>query len=470
TNITVANITGTFPGFLDGGNTTVYTLQRTFTAEAGVTYEITVIAATPGDQDPSNDTLKQLVTIQNKPTHIDATARICGGSAILRVNNAVNGANYFWYDSPTSTTPIARGSNTNTTKLNSGNTYYVSSGARAKTGLTSKDLFPNGGGYLTSNSTNYLNYTSTVPLILESARLYIRYPGKINFYAADLVNNFFTFLSQVTIDVYATSADPQPGAQGTNFDNADTGAIYQLNLPLPAGSHLILAIPQGDANIFRHNNIPETNNTYPITVPELISITGNGANPQNSFYYYLYDMKVKTADCVSDRFLAAASVAPTPTITQVGDTLISSIPIGNQWFSGVGGTSLIGGATAQKFRPSGSGYYSVAITDNLGCRRTSSDFTYLATATNPTPANSDWIVGPNPSNGSFRIQWNTNERAALTIQLVDISGKIVQETNFKDFTGRLNLPYKINNPTNGSYWLQLQHGKTRFKKLIQVHN
>jgi len=67
--------------------------------------------------------------------------------------------------------------------------------------------------------------------------------------------------------------------------------------------------------IFRNNGI--TGNPYPYSIPNVFSITGNSAinntNPADTnfykqFYYFLYDVKVNTNGCVSDRIPVVATI------------------------------------------------------------------------------------------------------------------------------------------------------------------
>jgi len=45
--------------------------------------------------------------------------------SILKVNNPEAGANYFWYSSATSNTPLAAGPTFNTNTIPANKTYYV---------------------------------------------------------------------------------------------------------------------------------------------------------------------------------------------------------------------------------------------------------------------------------------------------------------------------------------------------------
>jgi hypothetical protein len=318
-----------------------------------------------------------------------------------------------------------------------------------------------------------MKYSAALPVILETAKLYTKTSGKIDFIIADIISQTgtgFTYsaISTTTIDVYATSPTQAAGTQNV-FDPADNGANFQLNLFLPAGDHVIIVKPQGNANLFRNSNV--TSNPYPFSLGNLISFTGNGAvepndpNYYQKFYYYLYDMKVRTPDCVSERATIVAPVAPTPTVTMVGDSLMSSISTGNQWYRD--GLS-IAGAVGQKYKPVQSGSYSVRVLDAYGCQRSSSGYTFVASAVNPVDnASIELTVSPNPNNGSFALKFKAARRADLNIEISNALGQTVQRKSYPAFSGQFSEQVELGKLGAGVYVLKLQHGdKTYYSKIV----
>lgn len=313
----VAAFNETYPGKIPPGFLVTYAFQNTFVANAGSTYNVKAYLTSPNDQNNLNDTLSSSVVIATKPPAPTATASVSSDTLILKVTNPNPGANYFWYNSSTGDSSIAASADTtfiiNSTAPNS--TLYVGSGAEGNIGIKSKNNFPNGGGYQ-AFAGNLLTYTAHVPVNLTSARLFTGHSGKVTIMVTDtvLVNGNVEYylppLNSVTIDVYATTPTPADGSVAIN-NPADTGAVFYINLPLPAGNHVILDTTVdasvdksaiGNATIFRNNNV--TGKPYPFTLPNLFSITGNNVTTQGNFqnyYYYLYNMKIQTSDCISDR-------------------------------------------------------------------------------------------------------------------------------------------------------------------------
>jgi hypothetical protein len=318
----VATLKETYPGKIPPGFLVTYAFQNTFVADPGITYTIKAFVTSPNDQNNLNDTLSSSVAIAAKPVTPSGTANVRGDTLILKVNSPDPGTNYFWYTSPTGDSAMAASADTSflITPPAPNTNLYLGSGAAGNIGVKSKNNYQSGsgGGYQTPGG-NFLLYTAEVPVILKSARLFIGNPGKVEILVIDTFNTqsngsyYYNVLYDQVIDVYQTSPTPKIGSVAGN-NPADTGAIFYINIPLPAGKHVIwdstinAAVDKSaiaTASIFRNNNI--TGNPYPFTIPNVISITGNSASsPTNptqfqNYYYYLYNMKIQTTDCISSR-------------------------------------------------------------------------------------------------------------------------------------------------------------------------
>jgi hypothetical protein len=473
----VATLNAVFPGTLSAGSLANYTFQTPFTSVAGATYTITAYATASGDQSKGNDTINNTIVIAAPPAPA-GIARICGPSATLQATNPAPGVNYFWFDSPTATTPITNGTPAQTATIPASKIYYLSSGARGSAGIVSKNNFPSAGDYQATGG-NYMKYSAKVPVTLESVRLFTRYPGTVTIIAADITNvngtsYSYTTLASQTVNVHATNPNPTPGTvAATAADLADTGAVFYVNLSLPAGDHAIIVLISNGATVFRNNNI--TGNPYPFTVPGVFSITGNSAtsatdaNFFQNFYYYLYDMKVKTLDCVSDRVAIIASESTTvltPVITQAGDSLISSIATGNQWYlNGV----AIPGAINKTYKPVQSGLYNVLVADGAGCNFASNSINSTVTATvDVNGAEIGLTVAPNPSNGLFNLLFDVKTKNNLKIEVLNGMGQRVYSKIYPGFVGRFSSQLNISNLAAGVYILNIQHNNKWYIKKVLV--
>ncbi|HEX6333979.1 MAG TPA: T9SS type A sorting domain-containing protein, partial [Flavisolibacter sp.] len=395
--------------------------------------------------------------------------RICGSNAILLVENPVT-SNYFWY-TDLNGDPIGVGIGLNTTNIPANNTYFVTTGARSSAGLPTKAAFPNGGGYL-SNTNHFMKYTSSTPLYLETVKLYSKFGGKVELIVADITSETgttFTYntLSSTVIDVVTSSPNPGPGDQ-PGYDAADTGAIFHVNLFLPSGSHALIVKTQGSTNLFRNNNL--TGNPYPMSKPGLISFTSNNAvsegGTSQDYYYFLYDMRIRTSECMSNQGTIVATVAPTPSISQSGSSLVSSISTGNQWYLN---GNAIAGAAGSTFNPTQGGAYTVTVTDNFGCQRTSAAFSWWPTSTgvvNDPEFNLN--VFPNPNPGAFVVRFKASKRENVTLELLNVQGQTVQVKSFQNVLGDFSEQMEMKNAAAGVYMLRIQYGASVFFRKIVI--
>jgi hypothetical protein len=115
---------------------------------------------------------------------------------------------------------------------------------------------------------------------------------------------------------------------------------------------------------------------------------------------------------------------PIPTITQNGNTLISSSPSGNQWYSIPGG--LIPGATGNTYEPGQNGTFYLVVTDTVtGCvSEPSFDYIFLF---NGLADSGGMPIGlsPNPANSLITVNLGFVPVGEMLVQVADLSGKIV---------------------------------------------
>ena len=474
-NTVIATINAPYPGTIPGQTNVSLTLQKPFITKPNTSYNVAVSVNFTADQNPTNNSIVNDVTIGNKSGTPDAIGTICGTNAILKVNNPEANANYFWYSSASSITPIAAGPTLNTNTIPANKTYYVGREMKTTVGLPNKMVHPDGG--YNSFSGNFVRINNSVPVIIESARLYIGNPGTVQVMLADLgtlnANGTYTYypLSSVTFNVTATNPTPAGGAV-TGNPVGDTGAIYQLNLPVNTpGDHVLMVTCSNGATIFRNNNMVGA--TYPMPVPGVFSITGNSVNwgstnDPNPFYYFFYNMKIRTqAGCVSDKATIVATNVVAPTITKVADSLASSAASGNQWFFN---DAPIAGETGQKTKLRQSGAYKVVVTDATGCSQTSNIINHVVTALPPEVVAKEinLTVSPNPNNGKFQLRFEVKNRAPLNIDILTASGQKVFTESTPNFNGIYSREINIGKPSSAYYLLKIEHNKKTYTQKVII--
>ena len=482
----VTTLTATYPDTISAGQVNTFNLGS-FNSLPGTTYTITASVNLSGDQDTANNHGTYTVSINNSAAAPTGTATICGsGTATLKVTNTDSSNTYLWYTTATGGSPVAQGYTTSTTTIPSNNTYYVTTGGSSTVGPATKATLGTG-GYNVYYS-NYVTYTASVNMILESARLYTRYPGPISFVVADVsdvTSTGYSYLpyTTTTIPVYATSPNPQTPVYNSSTgwttqtdDPSDTGAVFYLNIPLPAGTHQIIIESLDSATIFRNSGI--ASNPYPIGSSNQFAWTGNSAGAgvtgdatlYEQYYYFFYNAKVKTADCAYEgaRVPVTITSAPAITITQYGDSLISSAASGNQWYEN---SLAINGATNNVFQPSLAGEYYTEVSDaTTGCQLISNTINYVLTAVDSVSAPKGLLVTPNPTTGVVNVSFTFSTSADLTLAVYDILGEQVSKSVTNNFIGAYSGQINLAGNADGVYLLKITHGSyTTVKKILLEH-
>lgn len=342
----VATLTQTYTGSISTLSETNFTLSASFNAEAGVSYEIEAASNLTNDLNAGNNTSIINASISNPPGISNASALQCGTLAQYTLNANGSGT-IFWYKNASDNVPLTFSqSNVGTSYTDNGpaiNKFYAGiNDLSSSVGPATNTVFSSG-GFLSGNNPAVLMRTA-VPVTLESARLYIGAAGKITFIASK--TNTGAEVSRVTLEV-------NPGSQ-----------VYPLNLTLPeAGDYSVAISYENGASIYRNNGGVTG---YPFKIGEIFSIIGNTASTTGTttfadFYYYFYDLKVKSAGCTGvQRIEVNTSVLTKPTITVNGILLTSSSASGNQWhLNGV----AIAGATASTYTAAQGGLYSVTVSN-----------------------------------------------------------------------------------------------------------
>ena len=454
-NATVS-LNQTYTGILKPSEQENFTLKETFNAVAGATYNITGTTNLAGDVISSNNQVTKKVIINIPPTATNLTAYYCMDSKKYQLSGFGDGE-LLWYQNSRDSIPFAYGSPVLVAQPPVKNTYYAGlndfSGAA---GPAAKSVFT-GGGY--NQFTPFVNVSTAIPVVIQSARLYIGNTGKITF---NVANSNGEIVSTNTINAIATRTNPQPGIQLD--DPNDPGAIYNLNLLLPAaGSYTITVVFDSAATIFRSNSGVTG---YPFKIGNVFSITGNGAVSgtdtafYKGFYYYFYDLKVRSAGCAS---IAKQAVTITKAIiAQNGTVLNSNFASGNQWYlDGV----AIAGATNNTYSPVQSGNYSLAISLSTGCQLLSDNFVYVLLTNNNDIG---LVIFPVPASSQLNIIFaaKTNENVAFT--LINSAGSVVFNSKQAITAGNISTVIDVINQPPGSYVLEILVGQKIYNKKIII--
>lgn len=479
-NNTIATLTATYKDSIPGKSDVAFTYNTTFKAIAGTTYTFTSQTSLSGDLNTGNDQNISTITMSAGSSTATGAATICGANATSAVLKATTSGNdmALWYDSPTAATPIAAGNSTTTTVFPANGTYYLGlNDLNTKLGPPNKNVYAGGAGNYARLGGNFIQLTTSVPLTLESARMYIGHSGKMTFTLATLVswvgNNYsYQPISSTTIDVYATRTTPTTASSAAN-DPADPGGIFNLNIPIPTPGNYILIIDCSD-NTSAFLNIASTASLpYPVSIPGVISITKNDQKSSSAdsltaykkYWLALYDVGIRLAGCPGTaRTPVVATTALAPVITISGNVLTSNFDDGNQWYrSG----AILNDSTGKTCTATVSGSYQTIINDpTTGCSLPSNAIPFVSGSDPNGPIG--LIVSPNPNPGVFQVQFYIGTKDNTSVILLNTLGQKVYEEDISNFEGSYSKTINAGNVASGMYVLKIIHGNNSYTRKILV--
>ncbi|GGH15917.1 S8/S53 family peptidase [Mucilaginibacter phyllosphaerae] len=460
---TVSTYNETYTGTLSPEEETDFTLSSKFNTVVGATYSITVETKLNGDPIAANNKTTGTIVIGSAPGAADLLAYYCVNTKTYQLTGQGDGQ-LLWYKTASDAIPVGYGSPANVTDAPVNNTYYAGlNDFSGKAGPATKAVFTSG-SY--NQFTPGIIVNTQIPVNIESARLYVGNPGRVIFTAT---NDNGEVVASVTLNVTATRTTAQPNAQPD--DPADQGKVYKLNLLLPAaGNYVITPTYENGATLFRSNSGVTG---YPFKIGDVFSIAGNqaisGTNEADTayyknFYYYLYDMQVRSPGCAS-----AGRVAVTvtkPVITQSGDALISSIAAGNQWLlNGV----LIAGATDTKYTPPVSGKYQTQVTLTNGCTALADEFNYAIVAKNPDKTTDIGLtIFPVPATTYINVVFEAKQAGDVALAMVNTLGQVVYQNKQKTEAGNFSAVIPTVNMQPGVYMVKINVGNKVYARKVVI--
>lgn len=418
---TLSGTLGTLPAY---GAGQVALSPGNLTLTPGQTYTFVATTGLASDQNSANNQFVTTRTVALAATGGIFAATSCGIDTAFYLTNKGN-ATAFWYDAPTGGNLLAAGNGVAYNGRPTGGIFYAGLNEfSGRLGPAAKSDF--GGGSYAYNFGPSPLITTTVPITLSSARLYIGHSGTLTFTVTTLSGST---VSSVSIPVVATRTLPL-SATATNGmladDPNDPGAVYALNLKIPqAGTYQINIDYADSAAIFRSNvgvsGFPfrlttATGQTVVSTKGSLYQSSSTSVDTLTNAWYYFYDLQIKSADCPSASRVAVtpttgvattASITPNaPTSICSGSTITLQANTGNgltyQWYRN---GAAISAATGSTFQVASAGQYSVQVTGVCTPVVSSAVSVSVTTATTPTINVSGFTLTTNAVSG---VQWLFN--------------------------------------------------------------
>lgn len=147
---------------------------------------------------------------------------------------------------------------------------------------------------------------------------------------------------------------------------------------------------------------------------------------------------------------------PTPLITQNGLSLVTSPGYGYQWYDSTFNTLLVG-ETDSIFFPQYAGYFYVEVTDSNGCSSVSNSVFFIDSSLS-VPDYDELMsitISPNPNNGSFQYEINSQGKPIQNIEIINAVGQVVYvvplgQNNSNSQKGNIQIPII----SKGIYWIR----------------
>jgi hypothetical protein len=197
-------------------------------------------------------------------------------------------------------------------------------------------------------------------------------------------------------------------------------------------------------------------------------IFGGTAVTATSFGSYSIDPSGLTSSNYSISFANGTLVIkPTPTapvIVRNGDTLISNVATGNQWF--LDGTEITG-STGQKYLATANGvYYSIATVN--GCSSVKSNSISVLDVSIKEVSPEIFDIYPNPSNGVVNIKIKTASKELYNIEIYNNLGALIWKQNNAVVDGNNIKKIDLNSPKSGLYTVVLRSKANSFAKKVYI--
>ncbi len=272
--------------FGDGSTSTVANPVHNYTVNG--TYDVTLIAGNSFGVDTLTRTSVVSISRPAAPTFVEDTACI-GQSATLTAN--ATGA-ISWYTSEFGGNPIATGSTVTLNNLTADSTLWSESLEVAPIQIVGPITNTIGTGR-NFTGTQYLEFDVLEKIELVSVRVYAGSSGNRTI---ELRDNNGVVLQSLTRFIPS-------GAFRVNLNFViEPGTDYQLGTAASAGG----------PDLYRNNG----GVSYPYTLANKVIIqrSSAGTNPVG-FYYYFYNWRVKSLDCLSPRAAAVAKVDSSCSVT-----------------------------------------------------------------------------------------------------------------------------------------------------------
>ncbi len=393
----VKEIEEVIPGPLPALSVSTHQFEQSFQTLAGTEVSIVLTSLLQGDVNKANDTTVVSFQIPEEGPDPEAEAVHCIGSPRVTLRAGANGLTY-WYDQAVDGGLLAAGNQASVDYVHENASLYAGVyNFSGRLGPESKEEAPwTDGTY--ARATAHPIIRTHVPLVIESARLYVGYPGSLTFTVVNYETGEVVSKAHLQLQASRRPASPQNGAPD---DPDDQGRVYRLNLHIPDPGLYRLRVAYGPGTtLFRATSNFE--NPYPYSSPGAIDILETTATNSTDFYYWLYDIRLGASGCAGPLVEVPAETRESPIVNLEEWSYLDEgqliLDARNPESAHLWNT----GATSSSIAPQVPGFYSVLVTNQWGCQ-TFSTITITETSTGLPPERPARIY-PNPASDVIHVE------------------------------------------------------------------
>ncbi len=235
-------------------------------------------------------------------------------------------------------------------------------------------------------------------------------------------------------------------ADGSTLNNITSQVVYTSTLSTINGC---------DSAITTTVNVNPTyalNNSFTVCAGSSFTFA-DGSTQNNITSQVVYTSTLSTINGCDSAITTTVMVdQPNTNVTGLNETLTATLTGATyQWLDCSNGFALLPGATNQSYTATANGSYAVSVTIN-GCTDTSNCFVISSVGIN-SPQENAFQIYPNPSHDIVNI--STGDATTGTIELMDLSGKIIFSKTFTGSTTTIDLSAFA----NGVYFVNMYTDK-----------
>jgi hypothetical protein len=333
------------------------------------------------------------------------------------------------------------------------------------TGIANVCAGTNGVAYTVALIPNANTYVWTLPPYATIASGMGTNSITVNYGTNALSGNIFVYGNNLCGDgaaspPFAVTVNALPATAGIITGPASvcqgaTGVVYTV--PAIAGaSSYTWTVPTGATIMSGGNTNSITVDFSPAAVSGNITVFGTNSCGNGT---------------VSPNFAVTVNpIPPAPVVTNIGKTLYSSAPTGNQWYysatsSGTG--TPISGATGQTYLATQDGYYWSVVTIN-GCSSDPSNRKLIIVIGIDSHSSFGINVYPNPNEGVFTLMITSPKEDKYNVRVFNNLGVQIFEMKDLDVVGTTRQTIDLNSAESGIYTIMIWNSNYSTVKKVVV--